>query len=143
MHAGPFRCRVRDGRLEPFEASVWQAVLKEFGDRVVYVELEDEKRMRTRQQEKLWHGVCVPTLCAFWTERALWKLPASGKASHDACHDAWMRIVFGEVQTPVGRARRSSTGLTIEEYGQLIDAASEYLRGQKPPILLPNEGANL
>lgn len=137
MHAGPFRCRAQDGELQPFETSVFKAALEGFGARVVYVELADEKRTRSNQQNKYWWSVVVPTIAQCWQHDKGWSVPPA----KSVVHGALIRAVFGTVETPLGPERRSSTDLTTQEFTDLIEWTREYARDKyRVEIPLPGEG---
>lgn len=115
------RCRRVGDALVP--ADMGSAfLLKAWKSDVMNVELQDDRRAHSRQQEKFWHGVICPVVAELWRQDKEWSFaPSKGLV-----HGAFMAAVFGLVKTPVGEARRSSTTLTLEEYSQLIDAAREH-----------------
>lgn len=120
MHVN-IRCRRVSDALVPTDSASAYAI-KSWKTDVINVELQDERRMHSRQQEKFWHGVICPAVAELWRQDKEWSFtPDKG-----VVHGAFMVAVFGVVRTPVGEARRSSTTLTLEEYSQLIEAAREH-----------------
>lgn len=120
-----FRFSKRGGKLKPFDPELWAQAIEEWPEGVLYVELQDEKRAHTRQQEKFWFGVICPFIAELWKAEMGWAVvPANAK---DIVHDTVMRAVYGEIDTPLGKARKSSKVLTLEQYSELIEWAKEYV----------------
>lgn len=131
-----FRGRIIDGEFRADDPATRRELLLEWPHPVIYESLQDEERIRTRQQEKFWHGVVVPIVEQCWMHEKGWAAPPA----KGVVHGALVRAVFGEIETPLGPERRSSTTLTIKEYGTLIEWAGDYLlRKYKVLIPLPNE----
>ena len=129
---GPLRFRFRKfgGEMKPLEPELWAKAIESWPDGIVYVELQDEKRAHTRQQEKFWWGVVVPFVLELWKQERGWTVTPSP----EVVHDGFVRAVFGVLDTPLGAARRSSTTLTLEEYSQLIEAAHEHVLERFPEV---------
>lgn len=110
--------------------------VKQWKTDVINVELQDERRMHSRAQERFWWGVMIPAVLELWRQEKEWTvLPEKG-----VVHGAFVRAVFGVVETPLGPERRSSTGLTLEEYSQLIEAAREHALTKYGVVLPDAEG---
>lgn len=132
-----FKGRPVDGDFKPFELSVWRETLLNWPHATVYAILQDEERMKTRQQEKYWHGVIVPIVEQCWMHEMGWACPPPKGVTHGALVGA----IFGKVDTPLGPERRSSATFTFEEYSILIDGAKDYaMRKYRVRIPEPNEG---
>jgi hypothetical protein len=128
------RCLRVAEALVPIDSASAHA-LKTWKTDKIHVELQDERRMHTRQQEKFWYGVVVPIIAQCWKSEKGWAvLP-----DKSVVHGRLVGTVFGMVDTPLGPERRSSTTLTLEEYGQLIEYASEYLK-DKYNVIVPEPG---
>lgn len=128
------RCRRVMDSLVPLDTASAYAI-KAWPKDVIDVELQDARRMHSRQQEKFWWGVAVPIIMECWRHEKEWAVAPS----KDVAHGALVRAVFGEIQTPLGPERRSSKDLTLEEYSQLIEWARDYLL-TKYKVNLPEPG---
>lgn len=117
------RVRVVDGTLQPFDPASYREAALHWSKVTAWVRLEDEERVHTRQQEKFWHGVVVRMIEDQWMREMKWAArPAKGFV-----HGKLVELCFGTFPTPEGPSRRSSTGLTLKEYSELIDWADAYL----------------
>lgn len=117
-----------EGSLRPVSPE-GEAVCLAHRGQIVRMELMTPRKLHTRQQEKFWWAVAVPTILACWRAKKGWSvLVEDADGAKRVVHDMVMRQVFGEVETPLGNARKSSTTLAIEEYSRLIDWAAVYLR---------------
>lgn len=117
-----FRARIVDGALRPFDVPAWEEALRTWPHSILWVALQDEKRVRTNAQNAYWWGVVLPVIGQCWQHQKQWPAPPATATVHDAL----MRAVFGVMDTPVGPARRSSRELTVEEFTQLIDWTRTY-----------------
>ena len=118
---------VFEGSLQPVTPE-GEAVCLAYRGQVLHVEVLTPRTLHTRLQEKYWWSVGVPTILACWRAKRGWSVVVeSSERAKQVVHDAVMREVFGEVETPLGTARKSSTTLTVEQYSQLIDWAAKYL----------------
>ena len=116
----PFLCL--QGSLRPVTPEGEAVCLSKQGQ-LVKVEVLSPKQLHSRQQEKYWHGVIVPMILACWLAEKEWAV----KPNHDTVHGRLVRAVFGEIETPLGPERMSSTNLTVEQYSELIERGIEYL----------------
>jgi hypothetical protein len=110
------------GALRPISPEGEAVVLSKQGQ-VVKVEILTPKQIHSRQQENYWHGVIVPMILACWLNEKEWAV----QPTHESVHGRLVRAVFGEVDTPLGPERKSSTNLTIEQYSELIENGKNYL----------------
>ena len=120
MHVN-IRCRRIGDVLAGIDSGA-TAVIRSWKSDVVNVELQDERRAHSRQQEKFWWAIIVPAIGELWRQEKGWSV-APDKS---VVHGAFVQAVFGMVDTPLGPTRRSSTTLTLDEYSQLISAAHEH-----------------
>lgn len=135
MHVN-IRCRRVADSLVPADTAAAFAI-KAWKSDLINVELQDEKRMHSRQQAKFWWGIVVPTISELWRQEKGWAVAPDKSVIHGAIVGA----VFGLVETPLGPTRRSSTTLTLEEYMELIDWAKSYcLEKYKVSLPDPSEG---
>ena len=127
-----------NGSLQPITPE-GEALVESLRGRVEPFEHLTPQRLKTRQQERYWWGPVLGLIVACWKSDPAFDWSIS--PSKDHVHDAFMRAVFGTVQTPMGEARNSSTKLTLEQYGQLIEAGGEHLMDKyKVPLPPTREG---
>ena len=123
------------GTLRPTSPEGEAVVLSKQGQ-IVKLEILTPKQIHSRQQEKFWHGVIVPIILACWLAEKEWAVTPD----HDTVHGRLVAAVFGEIETPLGRERMSSTKLTIEQYSTLIERGVEYLL-TRYGVVAPEAGA--
>lgn len=113
-----------------------EALVESLQGRVVSWEYLPPQRLKTRQQEKFWHGPMCAAIAACWATdpNQEWLI----SPTKTIVHDAFMRAVFGEVETPLGKARHTSSKLTIQQYGQLIKAGQDHLVERYPGVQVPS-----
>lgn len=128
-----FRGRAVNGMFFPDDERAYRAALIDWPRAVVFVRLEDEERVHTRQQEKFWHGAVVPFFEELWMIEMGW----AARPPKGTVHGALVRACFGTVETPLGEERRSSAGFTLREYSLLIDWAKEYALDKYPKARFP------
>jgi hypothetical protein len=116
---------VRSGKLRMDEDSrkrLDAEMLKREGKRV-YFELHSEAQLRSLQQNSYWFGCVLPAVGQCWQSVTSAELPLDVWTIHEALGP----LLLGKVDTPHGKRRRSTSGLTVEEFGKLIDQTAEYL----------------
>jgi hypothetical protein len=103
----------------------WLGALSGFYD----VRVLPKRPVRSLKQNSFWHAAIVEPFAQFLREQEF------SLSSHDDAHallkEKFLRVPVtdpnGEV---VGYVTRSTTGLTVEEFSQLCDVASEWLEQQ-------------
>ncbi len=137
-----FAAHVTDGGvLQVYDEAKWRQTLdKRVGKRVT-VELLNEAQMRSNQVNRYWWGVCVKTVQECWHlakveagEAHINDLPMAKEHVHDALVTAFGG---GMVETPLGKARKSSASMTVEEFSALIEATADYLNTRYKGVVLP------
>lgn len=118
-----FRGRAVLGEFKPDDPAAYREGLINWPHAVVFVALQDEKRVRSNAQNRYWWGTCVPTVLSCWKE----KFPKY-TFNPQAVHGALVQARFGRVWTPLGPQRVSSTVLTTEEFADLIEWTKDYAR---------------
>lgn len=102
-------------------------------DGSIYLALWDEKRVRSTQANRFWWGCVLPTVAQCWQAATCAELPLDPETVHEALVGA----LLGYVETPMGRVRRRTSTLTVEDFGALIEKTAEYLR-EKHRVALPS-----
>lgn len=136
---------IREGeiRLPQFTTPQVAWLLKRNGQGVE-VEIRDQAAIRSNRQNRYWWGCIVKTVAEQWErEGILWQeVPGvPTPLPTDVVHDALV-TAFGDgfVDTPFGRARRSTTSYSVKEFTRLIDRVAEwYLEKYKGHLPKPEE----
>ena len=119
-----------DGALLVHDQQRWAHWLTKHRGQLIEVELRDAKAIRSNRQNKFWWAVVIPLV------RGQWEREKATLISPEFVHDALVGAFGGDWRdTPLGRARRSSTDMTIEEFSKLIEQTSEYLKDQYGCVL--------
>lgn len=113
-----------DGSLRVYVHERWAGWLAERKGQRLEVELRDEAAIRSNRQNRYWWAVCVKTVQECWQLERGDRLPLPKEHVHDALV---MAFGGGLVETPLGRTRKSSASMTVEEFSKLIEATAEYL----------------
>lgn len=116
---------VRSGKLRLDEDSrkrLDSELAKREGRRV-FVEIHSEAQLRSLRQNAYWFGCVLPAVGECWRAATSADLPLDVWTIHEAL----VPVILGKVDTPHGTRRRSTSGLTVEEFGRLIDQTAEYL----------------
>jgi hypothetical protein len=89
----------------------------------VYIEVHSEAQLRSLRQNAYWWVCVLPAVGKCWQSVTSDELPLDVHTIHEAL----VPLLLGKVDTPHGKRRRSTSGLTVEEFGRLIDQTAEYL----------------
>lgn len=116
---------VRSGKLRMDEDSRKRldADLSKREGKRVFFEVHSEAQLRSLQQNAYWFSVVLPLVGQCWQSVTSAELPLDVWTIHEAL----VPLLLGKVDTPHGKRRRSTSGLTVEEFGRLIDMTAEYL----------------
>ena len=131
-----FAAHVTDGGvLQVYDEAKWHQALDKRSGKRVWVELLSEAQIRSNQQNRRWWGLIVPAVQECWQRDRGDTLPLPKEAVHDALVAAFGG---GMVKTPLGRARRSTTSMSTEEFTALMEAVEEYAL-HKYQMVIPDE----
>lgn len=117
--------------LQVYDLDRWHHALeRRFGKGRFYVELRDEAEERSSQQNRYWWGVIVKAVREQWIREGVQIVTESGvemPIPKEQVHDALVTAFGGGmVRTPLGRARKGSSSMSVEEFGHLIEVTSEW-----------------
>ena len=128
-----FAAHVTDGGvLQVYDESRWRMALDKRAGKRVCVELLSEAQIRSSQSNRFWWAVCVKTVQECWQLERGDTLPLPKEHVHDALV---MAFGGGLVETPLGRARKSTASMSVEEFSALIEATADYLNGKYGCVL--------
>lgn len=113
MKTGTFICTKNGGKLKIFDLSGFNAVLAEYGDgEDLQISIDEPGRLRTRAQERFFHG---PVLKAF---------EAFGYPKNEAKEMLCLRFIPHEVRQMDGSVvlvPGRTSKLKVDEYNELIE----------------------
>jgi hypothetical protein len=120
-----------DATLRIYAEHGWTKALQRLKGKRVWVELLDEAKERSRQQNKYLHWVIdrVRELWASPTRLRVGVLVPNDErkiVSHKAAHHALLSVFGPYEDTPIGKGRKSETQYTVEECSEVTEKIRAY-----------------
>lgn len=131
-------CRIRNGKLELKQKSVFVSDISKFKDGDYVITIEKAKKKRSLEQNRYYHGVIVP-LVKEWLIDAGWRVTTS--QVHEYLKENFNIIeitneVSGEILKTIGSTSEMTTSQMMDYFAKITQWAAEYLNVQIPA---PNE----
>lgn len=110
-----------DGMLRPDDAVRWRAALASMRGKRVRVTVEREAARRSDRANRRYFGAVVPLV------QECLSLDLTLPMSKDATHALLCEHFIGFIDTPLGRAPKSSRNLTTPEFQKFVEEIEQWL----------------
>lgn len=131
-------CRIRNGKLELKQKSVFVSDISKFKDGEYVITIERQKKKRSLEQNRYYWGVIVPIVKAGLID-AGWRV-TTAQVHEDLKRDFNLIEIVneknGEIKNSIGSTSEMSSSQMMDYFAKITQWAAEYLNVQIPA---PNE----